>query len=327
MKHINPTSVILPVLAVLLTCMQSCVSQDLPEERVNVQFTVQDAETKAGPADKENAIGSLDIFVIRKADDLVCAHERSSGSNVFVRIPKDITVRYIIYANLPEASLDGVLTGTGLDAAIAKLSTVTSCGFPMRYADEAVFSADVTKEVSLERLMSKVSVKGITCQFMDTYLGNTPATLNAIWLINAAGSSRWDATADSSASWYNARVEDTSLESSVRPYLRVDLSKTVTSSATDDTEYCLYAFPNTYSEASAPYGPTRLVIDMTIAGTRYYYPITLPVMQPNRNYIIRKVTLRFTGSTNPNEKVELVDIDFLLSILPWGSINKDVDID
>lgn len=327
MKHINPTSVILPVLAVLLTCMQSCVSQDLPEERVNVQFTVLNPATKAGPVDQENAVNSLDIFVIRKSDDLVCAHERSSGPNVYVRIPKDITVRYIICANLPEDSLKEVLTGAGLDAAIADLSTVTACGFPMRYADEAVFTTDATKDVQLERLMSKVSIKGITCQFMDTYLGNTPATLNAIWLINAAGSSRWDATADPSARWYNARVEDTSLASSVRPYLRVDLSRTVTSSATDDTEYCLYAFPNTYTESTAPYGSTRLVIDMTIAGTRYYYPITLPVMQPNRNYIIRKVTLRFTGSTDPNEKVELVDIDFLLSILPWGSVDKDVVID
>jgi len=74
---------------------------------------------------------------------------------------------------------------------------------------------------------------------------------------------------------------------------------------------------------------TKLVVEteVTISGKdhTYYYPISIPYVQPNYAYTISSITLKRLGSTDPFHTVTTADCTFSLSVREWdeGSISGD----
>lgn len=97
-------------------------------------------------------------------------------------------------------------------------------------------------------------------------------------------------------------------------------------------EGALYAYPNP-TESRFENGiyigdeagewsirPTRLVIETTLDGTKYYYPITLPALESNKTYEIENLVITRPGSDDPDIPVVVYDVPFKISILGWEQV-------
>jgi len=87
-----------------------------------------------------------------------------------------------------------------------------------------------------------------------------------------------------------------------------------------------YSYPNCSIPASVDGEAdfcTKLIIETEITidsnAYTYYYPISIPYIQPNYAYTIGTVTIMRLGSKDPFHPVTTTDCEFTLSVRPWDS--------
>ena len=105
-------------------------------------------------------------------------------------------------------------------------------------------------------------------------------------------------------------------------------------------ENAMYAYPNpTQSDNlegstgmyKGPEGgpwsirPTRLVIEATLDGQLYYYPITLPSLEYNKSYEISNLVITRPGSDDPDMPVVGFDVPFHITVNDWTQVLMGTD--
>lgn len=101
-----------------------------------------------------------------------------------------------------------------------------------------------------------------------------------------------------------------------------------------NTIYYFYSFPNSITQESANEKFTRLVIEGTLNGNTYYYPINInregfgwnstidhQGMLRNKSYIYNVKILR-PGSTDPDEPLSFGGFSYTLNVLDWDVVNE-----
>ena len=101
-----------------------------------------------------------------------------------------------------------------------------------------------------------------------------------------------------------------------------------------------YTYPNPFEAASTPDtvdNTTKLVIETSLktdsGNVTYYYPISIPYVQPNYAYTIGDVTIKRLGSTNPFTPVSTAECTFTITVKKWdtgdivGSFNNETSSD
>ncbi len=74
----------------------------------------------------------------------------------------------------------------------------------------------------------------------------------------------------------------------------------------------------------------KLVCELEIDGTSYFYPIPLYLLQPNTVYQIENITIRDLGSMYSNFYEKKYELETTVSIVPWESVdvnNLNVGVD
>ena len=95
-------------------------------------------------------------------------------------------------------------------------------------------------------------------------------------------------------------------------------------SSTWTADKYFYCYPNPTetdsSEETWSARRTRLVLEATLGGEVMYYPVTLPVIEPNSSY---EVTVKITrrGSPSPDIPVTGIAAEFSVDVQNW--ITKD----
>ena len=79
------------------------------------------------------------------------------------------------------------------------------------------------------------------------------------------------------------------------------------------------AYPNLNS-ADDQVADTRLVVEATLDGRKYYYPVTMPKMESNKSYEISELKITRPGSDDPDKPIEIVDQDFKITVNPWDVV-------
>ena len=59
------------------------------------------------------------------------------------------------------------------------------------------------------------------------------------------------------------------------------------------------------------------MVETVISGKTFYYPVTLPVIEPNHTYEITDIRISRLGSTSPDIPVEVGAAQLLVTIKSW----------
>ncbi|MBQ6911821.1 MAG: hypothetical protein IJQ35_06630 [Bacteroidales bacterium] len=184
--------------------------------------------------------------------------------------------------------------------------------------------AEIT--LHLKRLVSKITVSGITRRFESPSLGEKQLTLKHIYLTNVYPETLYardltkEELPDSQASWYNAMgwhhpgalAEDRETD---RFLAERNLDLNLPQNGTAGLNLSFYFYPNPLpfqADSHAPdwNGPrcTRLVLETELDGKTYYYQATLPkddgqpAISRNTAFLVQ-CTLTRLGSTDPEQVI------------------------
>lgn len=180
-------------------------------------------------------------------------------------------------------------------------------------------------DIDIKKIASRVVVRKIT-NGMQGALASVPVRLDAVYLINVAGRQKSIIRASESLSaddvWLNKSAYRK--EGGEMTFRTLGEKTTVSGDTFSQSSY-LYAYPNpTKEERSVRDGwqprYTRLVIETTIAGARYYYPIPISQMQGNKSYEFENIVLSKLGSPVPDGELETGSVEFRLGLRDWTRV-------
>ena len=335
----------------------SCAILDDKKETGILSVVISDADgvvTRASEVKElsyEKAVNTLQIFIF-EGETLFRREKVDSGigslpwSKSYGSL-KTGSYKVYVVANAPD--LDQIDTERGLNEQLIRLSDCSldgSRGFVMAGRATAVIGggAMVTASVPLTRFAARVRLASVENQVPATYAQGGAVTVKSVFLINALGT--WNlAGSGSPVGWVNlggraagrsassyrgdyiASQEQVHPAAFLQQVFRMDGSIVANGGTKKYADCCLYSFPNlvqtdhTGSTATEAEGAmTRLVVLATVNGADWWYPVTLfkdgSGIERNTSYDVR-LTIRATGSTDPNEPVGKGSLSASVSVSPW----------
>lgn len=298
---------------------------------VEVVFSVAGGATRVTGADGEAAVDDWALLLYRDGR-LTEAGTSESGAAIRKKLPAgDYTAFAVVNppagfrpAGYPTpAALAGAEAALG-DNAPGRLVMAGSRTVSVPVPDGA------TQRIGVDRLVCKAGIRKISIAFTNPELAARPFRLKGIYLTNCYGKARYgsDWSADEirsdPAGWHN-RMGFRS-EAGVDGLLaETGLDIPVTADRPHTQEHVFYYYPNPLPETLDTRSGTwtrrrtRLVLEAEIGGRTYYYPVTLPVSQRNKTYLIEEAVIRKLGSTDP-EKDEpgAIEVTFSADLEAWA---------
>jgi hypothetical protein len=101
-----------------------------------------------------------------------------------------------------------------------------------------------------------------------------------------------------------------------------NLAESITE-ATHSTPHHFYCYENSRNIETDDDRFTRLVIEGTLNGITYYYPIAIKNLKRNSCYSL-DVKIYRPGSLDPDKEVEYGTLDMRLNVQPWNTIPGSV---
>ena len=297
-------------LAALVACNKNDVAPMQPQNQeslVPCELTVGicGSMTRATAVTKDNEakVNNLQVFVFR-GDDLDAYASVDNAQELTLSCTAGDRVVYAL-VNAPDYS--AVPGKAALLAKVSELSANSLSNFEMVGNKSVTLPQSEKVSIDVNRIASRVVLKKITRSFTSEALQALNFKVDAIYLINVAGSTSYDLSA-APAKWYNVAENKDELAS-----LLYDApASLITNGQSYSTAHTFYAYPNDLATNT-----TRLVIETTLGETKYYYPINLPEMAANKAYEIEEVKITRPGSDNPDEPVSFADATFSINVIDW----------
>ena len=184
-------------------------------------------------------------------------------------------------------------------------------------------------EIDLVPLMAKVTLRSIRCDFTGRGYEGEPFTDAKVYLTNVSSLCRMMDDGDSSlrGTLNTGMLREEDIGRMADPSLLVqELPESIGKDFVEvDRE--LFCYPNISSEDRFGTPFTRMVIEGKIEGRTWYYPINVnredicwvegtPGVERGRNYVY-DVTIKRTGSLDPDVPVSVVEASVICEVLPW----------
>lgn len=315
--------------------------------------------TKATVADEESEakVNAIDVFVFRTVSggSVVDGYKRiEEFQDVVVPCTKGQRKIYAIVNS--DKDLSWVSTEAELCAIVSDLKNNHSenalTNFVMMGTKDVEITSATTVEIAVDRLAARVWVKKITKNFSAAGLQDSEFKIVRMYLTNVVNQINLgrDFVPDATeAYWYNMmQYDETAVKVSEKDkfILRTGCAGIVPGTRTEPgsvdlaVENAMYAYPNpTQSDNlegstgmyTGPEGgpwsirPTRLVIEATLDGQLYYYPITLPSLEYNKSYEISNLVITRPGSDDPDMPVVGFDVPFQITVNDWTQVLMGTD--
>lgn len=218
-------------------------------------------------------------------------------------------------ANAPDIS--NVTTLTQLKAVSSTLLNNAS-NFVMVGSNTGTVPSEDPIEIEVKRIASRVVVKKVTAAFTNPAYASMSCKLVKMFLINAPGDINLELTS-APTTWYAQRAYEA--VSDLNDFLSTSGGNHELNTAAFDTDCYHYCYPNpTTADSQASTWSarhTRMVIEVLLGSETFYYPVTLPVLEPGKSYEIENLTITRKGSSNPDQPISLSDATFEISVKPW----------
>ena len=264
--------------------------------------------------DDEIKVNTLQIFVFR--GDALDAY--ASAENV-----KEVTLNCTngertVYALVNAPDMSTISSRSALLASRSNLNNYLDYGFEMIGSKDITLPQTSSVTVDVSRIVSRIVLKKVTRNFTSKALADLEFKIDEVYILNVAGDVNYGLDGDPE-SWHNARRYDGTL-----PEITYDDSDAgIVNDNYCPLNYRYYAYPNDSEDSTEDeWCPrrTRLVLKTTLGGKVYYYPITLPELEPNKSYEIENLTITRPGSDNPDIPVTFQDATFEINVLPWSVV-------
>lgn len=291
----------------------------IPDEdgRVEVRLSIKgDAPTKSANQDIDaelSEIKSVQFFAFNSDDEKLDAYVKVTGTNEGVMRVKAGQKKYWAVVNAPD--LTQILTLNDLKNTQTLLSDNTN-GFVMvgQYNSNAT---DVPIPVS--RIATRVILKKVTAAFTNPAEAAMDCILKRIYLINVVGDAKL--YGDSTPTIWHAKRQYEEVYG-LTEHLNTVLSPGHNlKNGAYEIPSIHYCYPNLQQPdtQSTTWSPrfTRIVAEVELGGTTYYYPINLQYINSNKSYEIENLTITRKGSTDPDIPITVNDGTFDISVANW----------
>ena len=278
------------------------LSLDFPEEQTTRALT---AYTAAQPY--ETAINKIQVLVFNASGRLNAY--RNLGTTAKASITTT-TGQKKVWAVINGPDLSGIASESALrdkGIALSSNSTTPTTGFVMAGSTSCnLTTGGATANITVSRLTSRVALQSVRNSLPSVY---TSLTVKKIYLINVVGNQNLAGTLGA------APTLNPKLDKGDVPTL---LGKTVSKAVARTAAYTPTAPDLFYGYANATATKTRLVVETEIAGTTFYYPITLPSLERNKTYTI-SLDIQNLGSDDPDKPVEKGAVSVNVSVAGWAA--------
>lgn len=329
---------------VLVSCHQEQAEIPVKENGHPVEITVSIQGTPATRATHtdyadESKVNTLQVFVFNGED---CEAHKSVTGSLQALVPATSGERTIwAVVNGVEDLYEDGLTLTGLKTKVTALSDNTKENFVMTGSTKQELVDGENVPIAVKRIVSRVSVAKISCNLKD-YRKDYSIRIEKIYMINVAGDSPYEAGGEAS-SWvnklghtdaaYDVLLYDELSGVTIRNSILNDAGKVITDNSYG-SEHAFYPYPNVHGtnvegEAQAyaaewtPRG-SMVVIEVTMfqgdsdtEGIHGYYPVALPALERNKNYIIEEVQISRLPGDNPYEPIDTGETKVTISVHEW----------
>lgn len=307
------------VLSLLTGCSVTDEGGSVLPARASLEVSVDGgAQVRSVSSAGEGDVNSWSVLVCTPSGKVVASRSGVSSSTVFDLECASYVVHAVANCPFDVSSMTDVSQLVGRRVSLGDNSL--SGGLVMYgkgSVDVVPQGASVT--VPLQRLVSKVVIDRIRVDFQaKPVLSGKTMTLDAVYLINVAGDAVVG-SAQSPSDWIN-RMAWTG-GSSADALVRDDIGVVLGPSSPYNRSHYLYAFENvTVNDSEADVWSarhTRLVVQCSIEGEKYYYSVPLPGMARNTQYRITDLLIKDWGSRSPQKRQEAaIDVVFSES-LAW----------
>ena len=329
MQAINKLRLIWTLIATmtLSVCASSC-NDALHEERpitsdewISLSVSVPEVRTKVSEKNSPgtpDAINTLQVFVFDEAGVLEASDMKESESVVLTckAGPKKV----VSLVNAPEVT--DVTTYSELCTASSFLDDNTIDSMVMSGETEVNLTATSSVTIPVSRIAAKVVLRQVVNNFKFKADQDAEFLVTHVYLINV-GAERGFLSDASPKQWYNMTELDT-YDAPTFTYEELSSPVKLPYSSTWTADKYFYCYPNPTetdsSDETWSARRTRLVLEATLGGEVMYYPVTLPVIEPNSSY---EVTVKITrrGSPSPDIPVTGIAAEFSVDVQNW--ITKD----
>ncbi len=260
-------------------------------------------------------VGNVQIFVFRNNGELDAYASSSEKSGIKISCT---TGEKIITAIVNAPDLSSITSHSELMSTKSRLTDNSIGNFIMLGEVTTAIGADETVEISVSRIVSRVSVEKISAAFTSEAYKKKEFKVTRIYVTNVAGDINYGLDGVSE-SWLNKRGYT---QSPADALLYDDIEDTaVTEDKPYDGHTCFYVYPNTLNEDpnddDNDARMTRLVVETTLGGITYYYPVRIPGIGSNKTYTIRNMTVTRPGSADPDTPVSSDECSFSITVKDW----------
>ena len=281
-------------------------------ERTELTVGIATGMTKSTTitADDEVKVNNLQVFVFR-GDALDAYGVADNASTVTVSCTKGNREVYAV-VNAPD--LKDIATKTDLLAAKSALSDNDESNFVMIGKTIADLPSELSVNVEVDRIVSKVVLKTVNRAFTSAALAALNFSIDEIFITNVAGDVNYGLT-DNPLEWYNKM----DYNSEMAMFAHDAPAASVVNEEAYSTQHTFYCYPNKAADSDATsWSPrrTRLVLKTTLGTDTYYYPVTLPELENNKSYEL-ELTITRPGSDNADMPVSFEDCAFEITVKPW----------
>lgn len=324
MKNTNYLMAAAAAAACLCSCKMELDTTTAKQENSNlVELTVsvpQPVDTKAAATSSEKTVNSLQIYVFNADGTSIEAYAKGTTNVLTAKVALGSKLVAAL-VNAPDfTACKNIST---LKAKASTLSENTPSSFVMFGTASTLVTTSAVVAVPVDRLAARVIISKITNALSVEQYKNESITLNKIFLVNVGSTTTLGNGASVNADNYiNKRVDDASAPLSDL-VSKSFTSQSIAKGSDYSTPTSLYCYPNpaTSDSSSSTWSArrTRLVVDVTIDGVEYYYPITIAqTVNSNTSYEIPELIITRLGSTNPDIPIQIGDAQFTVNIKEWS---------
>lgn len=338
----------LSLAAVLTAAFSGCTETEIPSANARSDSSILSLSISGSASTKltgtessleDNRINSLDIFIFRGDEEkgdyhALETHRKFTGpelgdlTNIEIQTTagkKDIAV----VANAKTDLSKTVQDMQGFRTLSYRLEDEEKGNLLMTGSCMVTVSKEKTSaSISLTRMAARIVVDGIRTDFSGTAYEGKQLEDVKIYVINAKNSKLIYNGNDTSAESYLNRG-GLKTEDMERCSMEGILHDDTGTSIGDDgyaTQHHFYCFGNENTADSGEELVTRLIIEGTLNGIRYYYPVNVnnsPEFTSDHKGIRRNtvytigVTIKKIGSDNPDKPLESGSLDLNIGVSDW----------
>lgn len=263
--------------------------------------------------DAVSAVSNIQFFVFD--GEVLDAYKKiSSGLSTSMTVK---TGEKTVWAVVNAPDITNVTTLTQLKA-ISSTLLDSATRLVMVGSNTGTVPSEDPIEIEVKRIASRVVVKKVTAAFTNPAYASMACNLVSMYLINVAADVNLGLTA-APTNWYCKRAYEN--VAGLGDHLSSTGSNHNLNSSAFDTDCYHYCYPNPTSADSQSTTwsarHTRMVIEVLLGSETFYYPVTMPVMEPGKSYEIENLTITRKGSNNPDQPISLSDATFEISVKDW----------